>query len=74
MARFQNSYEVCHCQYVTLGEIICVIRNKNAQTIKDIGDITGAGTICGCCKNDISDFGTSKMRLHLDYILSKLVS
>lgn len=74
MARFQNSYEVCSCEHITLGEIIYVIKNKNAQTIENIGDITGAGTACGCCQSDVNDFGTSKMKLHLDRILSKFIS
>ena len=73
MANFPYSYEVCTCKKVTLGEIICAVKEKGAKTIKDIGDITDAGTMCGCCKSKEDDFGSPKMELYLSQVLDKFV-
>lgn len=74
MADFEYSHVVCNCRHVTLGEIVCAIKDNNAQTIEDIGKITDAGTACGCCKSLEDDFGNPKIELHLAEILNRLVS
>jgi NAD(P)H-nitrite reductase large subunit len=74
MADFQYSHIVCGCKHVTLGEIICSIKDNNAKTIEEIGNITDAGTACGCCKCEKDDFGDPKMDLYLEKILKKFVS
>jgi len=74
MADFQYSFVVCNCKHVTLGEIVHAIKDKNAKTINDIGDITDAGTACGCCKCKKDDFGDPKMELYLEQIIKKFVS
>ena len=71
MANFPYSYEVCSCKKVTLGEIIHAIKEKGAKTIEDIGNITDAGTACGCCKSASDDFGDPKMELYIDQIVNK---
>jgi len=71
MANFQHSYEVCSCKKVTLGEIIHSIQEQGATTIEDIGNITDAGIVCGCCKSANDDFGNPKRELYLDQILRK---
>jgi len=71
MADFSYEYEVCTCKNVTLGEIIHAIKEKDAKTIEDIGDITDAGTACGCCKSAEDDFGDPKMELYIEQILEK---
>jgi NAD(P)H-nitrite reductase large subunit len=72
MARnFQHSYEVCTCKQVTLGELIYAIKEKNAKTLEDLGDLTDAGTCCKSCRNPQSDIGVEKMELYLDQILNK---
>ncbi|PIF03709.1 MAG: (2Fe-2S)-binding protein [Arcobacter sp.] len=73
MADFQYSYIVCNCKHVTLGEIVCAIKERNAKTIEDIGKITDAGTACGCCRSKEDDFGDPKMKLYLSQILDKFV-
>jgi NAD(P)H-nitrite reductase large subunit len=72
MGKFHTSYKVCKCKDVTLGEIIHSIEKANAKTIEDIGDITDAGTACGCCRSYEDDYGTPKMELYLDKILKKI--
>lgn len=72
MARnFPHSYEVCTCKHVTLGELIYAIKEKDAKTLEDLGEITDAGTCCKSCKNEKSDIGVEKMELYLEEILNK---
>ena len=71
MADYDYSYEVCNCKHVTLGEIVHAIEEEDAKTIEDVGDITDAGTACGCCKSAQDDFGDPKMELYIDQILEK---
>ena len=46
---------ICHCMDVSEHEIVDAIKNKNATTVQDIMDITGAGTGCGSCIDDLED-------------------
>lgn len=71
MAKFEFNYIVCTCKNVTLGEIIFSIENKKAKSINEIGDLTDAGTCCGCCKSKSEDFGEEKMDLYIEDILNK---
>ena len=71
MAKFNYSYIVCECKKVSLGEILCAIDEKAAKCIKDIQDITDAGTACKCCISKDNDFGETKMNLYLEDILKK---
>ena len=73
MADFQYSYEVCACKKVTLGEIIHAVKEQGAKTIEDIGDITDAGTACGCCRSANDDFGDPKMEIYIEQILEKFL-
>jgi NAD(P)H-nitrite reductase large subunit len=46
----ENSEKIiCTCMDVTENEIIDAIKNNNCKTIEEIGDKTGAGTVCGGC-------------------------
>ena len=71
MANFTQSFEVCTCNHVSLGEIIHAIKEKGANSLKDIGDITDAGTTCGYCRSASGDLGSPKRELYLDQILEK---
>ena len=73
MADFQYSHKVCTCKSVTLGEIVHSIEEEGAKTIEEIGDITDAGTACGCCRSKEDDFGDPKMELYIDQIINKFV-
>jgi len=73
MSKFEQRYEVCKCKHVSLGEIMYAIEEKDAKTIKDIGNITDAGTVCGCCKSSQDDFKTPNMELYIKQILEKCV-
>ena len=72
MAKFQHSFKVCTCKSVTLGEIKNAIENEGAKTIEEVGEITDAGTACGCCRSAQDDFGNPKMELYIKQILDKV--
>lgn len=75
MARnFPHSYEVCNCKHVTLAEVIDAIKQRGATTIEEIGNLTDAGTCCGCCQSSEKDFGEEKMQLYLEDIVKKFVN
>jgi NAD(P)H-nitrite reductase large subunit len=40
---------------VSEHEIVDAIKNKEAQTVQDIMDITGAGTGCGSCIDELEN-------------------
>jgi len=69
--QFPHSYEVCTCKHVTLGEIIHAVKERDADSLEKIGDLTDAGTCCKCCRSSENDFGTEKMELYLTQILDK---
>ena len=74
MADFHFSHVVCDCNHVTLGEIICSIKEQGAKTIEEIGELTDAGTSCGYCRCKEDDAGDPKMELYLEQIIKKFVS
>lgn len=69
--KFPHSYVVCKCRNVTLGEIIYSIKEKNADSIEQIGESTDAGTCCKCCQSKEKDIGVEKMELYLEQIVKK---
>jgi NAD(P)H-nitrite reductase large subunit len=46
---------ICNCLKVSEHEIVDAIKNKGAVMLQDIMDITGAGTGCGSCVDDIDE-------------------
>ncbi len=46
---------ICNCMDVSEHEIVDAIKNKEAVTVQDIMDITGAGTGCGSCIDDLDE-------------------
>jgi len=46
---------ICNCMQVTEHEIVDAIKNKEATNVQDIMDITGAGTGCGSCIDDLEE-------------------
>ena len=40
---------VCGCKNVSLQEVVTVVQN-GAGTVEKVGEVTGAGTVCGRCK------------------------
>ena len=64
MLGFDESYEVCNCKKVTVGQIKETIINQNALTLREIQDITTAGTDCRHCVFPEGDFGKMKKKIY----------
>lgn len=69
MLGFDKSYEVCNCKKVTIEEIENAIKNKNALTLREIQDLTTAGTECRHCIFPEGDFGKMKKKIYCKDIL-----
>jgi bacterioferritin-associated ferredoxin len=69
---FDDSYEVCNCKKVTIAQIKRVIRNQNASTLREIQDLTTAGTECRHCIFPEGDFGKMKKKIYCKDILNEL--
>ena len=46
---------ICQCMDVSEHEVVDSIKNKEAISVQDIMDITGAGTGCGSCIGELED-------------------
>ena len=44
---------ICNCNQITRGEIVEAIKSKSLKTVEEVGEATGAGTVCGACQDDI---------------------
>lgn len=65
-----DDFEVCHCNGVTLGEIVTAIKEKGCKTVEDVTEACGAGGVCGDCEYKDDDTGDSE--IHIDEILAKI--
>ena len=72
MFDFEKSYEVCNCKKVTIEQIKNVIKNQNASTLREIQDLTTAGTECRHCVFPEGDFGKMKKKIYCKDILNEL--
>ena len=72
MLGFEDSYEVCNCKKVTIEQIKNVIKNQNASTLREIQDLTTAGTECRHCVFPEGDFGKMKKKIYCKDILNKI--
>ena len=70
MLGFEDSYEVCNCKKVTIEQIKNVIKNQNASTLREIQDLTTAGTECRHCVFPEGDFGKMKKKIYCKDILN----
>ena len=72
MLGFDESYEICNCKRVTIKGIIDAFENKGAKTLRDIQDITTAGTECRHCVFPEADFGRIKKKIYCKDVLNEL--
>ncbi|MDP3437644.1 MAG: (2Fe-2S)-binding protein [Bacteroidales bacterium] len=52
---------ICNCNEVYKSEIVKAIKEQGCKTVEQIGDATGAGTICGGCVDDIQEILDSEI-------------
>lgn len=71
MLGFEKFYEVCNCKKITIAHIENVIKNQNATTLREIQDLTTAGTECRHCIFPEGDFGKMKKKIYCKDILNE---
>ncbi len=72
MLNFEENYEVCNCKKVTIQDITNAIINQKASTLREIQDLTTAGTECRHCIFPEGDFGKMKKKIYCKDILNEL--
>ena len=72
MLGFEESYEVCNCKKITIEQIKDVVINQNASTLREIQEITTAGTDCRFCVFPQGDFGKMKKKIYCKDILDEM--
>jgi bacterioferritin-associated ferredoxin len=72
MLDFEDNYEVCNCKKVTYKDIKDVILNKEATSLREIQELTTAGTECRHCIFPEGDFGKIKKSVYCKDILKDL--
>lgn len=59
---FDLDYEVCNCLKVSINDIKNSIENKNVKSLRDLQEVTKAGTECRHCIFPEGDFGKIKRK------------
>jgi len=72
MLGFDTSYEVCNCKKISIEQIILAVKDKNEPTLRDIQDLTTAGTECRHCIFKEGDNGKMKKKIYCKDILSEI--
>lgn len=72
MLGFDNFYEVCNCKKVSIEQIIIALEDKEVPTLRDIQELTSAGTECRHCIFKEGDNGKMKKKIYCKDILSEI--
>jgi bacterioferritin-associated ferredoxin len=72
LLNFEENYEVCNCKKVTIRDISNAIINQKASTLREIQDLTTAGTECRHCIFPEGDFGKMKKKIYCKDILNEV--
>jgi len=67
-----ENYEVCNCKKVTIRDIKNTIINQKASTLREIQEITTAGTECRHCIFPEGDFGKIKKKIYCKDVLDEV--
>lgn len=70
--KFDKDYEVCNCHKVSLGEIIDNININKIDTLRELQEVTGAGTHCRHCVFEEADSGKMKKKIYCKDILNEV--
>ena len=68
----RDFYEVCNCKKITIAQIEDAIINQNALTLRDIQEITTAGTHCMHCVFPEADKGKMKKKIYCSDVFNKV--
>ena len=68
---FDENYEVCNCVKITIKDIKESISQKGVKSLRDLQEITKAGTECRHCLMSEGDFGKVKKKVYCKAILGE---
>ncbi|RXJ88368.1 (2Fe-2S)-binding protein [Arcobacter sp. CECT 8983] len=74
LKEFSLDYEVCNCLKVSISDIIDSIENKNVKSLRDLQEVTKAGTECRHCIFSEGDFGKIKKKIYCKTILNEVLN
>ncbi|RXK14402.1 (2Fe-2S)-binding protein [Halarcobacter mediterraneus] len=67
-------YEVCNCVKVTIEDIIKSVKEKEIKSLRELQEITKAGTECRHCIFPEGDFGKIKKKIYCKTILNEVLN
>ena len=73
MFGFDDSYEVCNCNNVTIQDIKDCVKKSNIKNLRQLQDYTIAVTQCRNCVFEDCDFGMMKKKIYCKEILENIV-
>lgn len=71
---FDLDYEVCNCLKVSINDIKSSIENKNVKSLRDLQEVTKAGTECRHCIFPEGDFGKIKKKIYCKTVLNEVLN
>ncbi|RXJ76169.1 (2Fe-2S)-binding protein [Arcobacter sp. F155] len=71
---FELDYEVCNCLKVSINDIKNSIENKNVKSLRDLQEVTKAGTECRHCIFPEGDFGKIKKKIYCKTVLNEVLN
>ncbi|RXJ99846.1 (2Fe-2S)-binding protein [Arcobacter sp. CECT 8989] len=71
---FDLDYEVCNCLKVSINDIKNSIENKNVKSLRDLQEVTKAGTECRHCVFPEGDFGKIKKKIYCKTVLNEVLN
>jgi len=74
LKEFDLDYEVCNCLKVSINDIINSIENKNVKSLRDLQEVTKAGTECRHCIFPEGDFGKIKKKIYCKTVLNEVLN
>ncbi|REE05601.1 nitrite reductase large subunit NirB [Marinoscillum furvescens] len=80
-----DTAQICSCENVTKGDIVCAIKDKELTDLNEVRSCTKAGTGCGACSPMVADIFTDTLKAmgqtvrkticaHFDYTRQELYS
>ncbi|NVJ52554.1 MAG: (2Fe-2S)-binding protein [Campylobacteraceae bacterium] len=74
LKEFDLDYEVCNCLKVSINDIVNSIETKEVKSLRDLQEVTKAGTQCRHCIFPEGDFGIIKKKIYCKTILNEVLN
>lgn len=74
LKEFDLKYEVCNCLKVTVNDISKAVEKSNVKSLRDLQEVTKAGTECRHCVFPEGDFGKVKKKIYCKDVLKEVLN